>query len=700
MSDPKGQQSLDQQQSSQTPQQTPDPSAQPAAAPTPTSALTTPFQTPSALSPDPSQAQGAQAASPLPPPQYSPSPSPPDSPRSSHDDSQVSDPDNTIVIKTVDEEVSLRTPRATLPSEGFLSDQTEKQDRTYKEKSLTPKAVRDRWRADTLRKQQEAALLKAELEKEKQKQLEERLRKARLEEFRKLERLRKEEAKRKAMTDAQKKAEIDVLSRKYKYDGDDSEDEQLDDQNQSLDHQLIILRLRKSRRQALKGSQNIAKLFKDALVGVVDKSSTAHPIFTGSKDEKASAHLLLVKDWMEKHQITEEQIVDRFQETLKGGARVWYDELAKTGMTWSSLQQEFTIEFSKQGKSIMDLKNEWVNFKFDPNKGDIRKFIRDVETTAKLLHYDEDHIVTALHQAMPPTVFYAVVSQKNLPALKAQLTDIFKHAPKEQQSEPQGATGGNPFLVHQHSQPLPARQVNQPQYVQPAPYTVQQVAPAPVSSYWEASPAQFTPSQAPSQPPPAPPRPTPPYKPQITGPSRGRGRPLPPNRGDNRPQGRQWQRSPRPQQNWSRDNRDRTPRNRYQGPPRENRGRYREKYDPQRTRKFQNPNPNPGRRPRLTDADKQKLRDEGRCYYCKEEGHWADNCPQKQRQRQENPYRQRQVVPVPQGSANMYYGQNQGMEAQFYQYLQQPYHYTGEEQEEVSDEYPLNAESYLTEEEN
>ena len=35
----------------------------------------------------------------------------------------------------------------------------------------------------------------------------------------------------------------------------------------------------------------------------------------------------------------------------------------------------------------------------------------------------------------------------------------------------------------------------------------------------------------------------------------------------------------------------------------------------------------------LTDADKKKLMDEGRCFYCKEKGHHANWCPKKPRQR-------------------------------------------------------------------
>ena len=35
----------------------------------------------------------------------------------------------------------------------------------------------------------------------------------------------------------------------------------------------------------------------------------------------------------------------------------------------------------------------------------------------------------------------------------------------------------------------------------------------------------------------------------------------------------------------------------------------------------------------LTEADKKKLMDEGRCFYCKEKGHRANRCPKKPQRR-------------------------------------------------------------------
>ena len=53
----------------------------------------------------------------------------------------------------------------------------------------------------------------------------------------------------------------------------------------------------------------------------------------------------------------------------------------------------------------------------------------------------------------------------------------------------------------------------------------------------------------------------------------------------------------------------------------------------------------------LSDADKKKLMDEGRCFYCKEKGHRANRCPKKPRQQlstnQSNPPSCARVTEVP-----------------------------------------------------
>jgi hypothetical protein len=379
---------------------------------------------------------------------------------------------------------------------------------------------------------------------------------------------------------------------------------------------------------------------------------------------------------MEKNDIDQEAIVKRFTETLSGSARIWYDELSTVGLTWDKLQQEFTIEFTKQGKSIMDLKTEWVNFKFDPDRMDIRSFIREVKTTATLLEYDDDHIVSTLKSAMPRQVYYSIVREKKLDELEELLKDIFKNVQRGNLPAP-GAVGGNPF----------AGMMSKPQKMAPPVYTQIQpyyVAPQPETAYWEVS--EITSGNQHRNAPP----PMPPYKPVIQekktraprqDPQQGRGPPM-----QNRDR-RNWRNQRPPQRNF-RDRGGRFQRN--QG-----------KYDPKRTRHFQNPNPNRGKKPRYTDNDKQKEIDWNRCHYCKENGHWAKDCPQKRKQA---------GFPGKTGnkaqwkSKKAQFNQFREIAEQYYQFMQEKdqsfYHDQPDEQEIEQRPMQMQATAYIPHEEN
>ena len=495
-------------------------------------------------------------------------------------------------------------------------------------------------------------------------------------------------------TDAEKDNLILFLKNKYPYDDDDSEDEKLN-ANTDRDHALMVLNLRKSK----KSTHKLTAMFGKALSGAMDKSSSVKPVFTGSKDEKASAHLLLVQDWMKRQEINEEEIVKRFQETLQGNARIWYDELNVANTTWEQLQKEFTIEFSKQGKSIIDLKTEWVHYKFDPDKMDIRKFIREVKTTATLLDYDDDHIVTALKQAMPKGVYYAIAREKKLPDLEETLKEIFKHAQRGQTTSEQ-ASGGNPFMTMMNKQRYMPTQLYNPAYgtlisngrINPVLDT---------QAYWDiANPISRDGNQQP---------PLPPFKPTIQNRvkppirgnnpfQRGRGRGNQ-NRGGN-PQGKpKWDMRRRDGDNWGKGNwqNKTTGWNRRGGNrPFRGSGSNPPKYNPNKTRRFQNPNPNRGRKPRFTDNDRQKAQDWNRCFYCGEQDHWQKDCPQKQMDMM------KKGKPKAKDKANMM----REIKDQYFQFLQdqmgqdpaQPYKYEDEEYEELDPHIPAAA--YLDAQEN
>ena len=61
------------------------------------------------------------------------------------------------------------------------------------------------------------------------------------------------------------------------------------------------------------------------------------PLFLGKPEEDAEEHLLRTNDWMETHNLPNDQKVRRFCLTLMGEARLWYDTLGAVQLDWQTL---------------------------------------------------------------------------------------------------------------------------------------------------------------------------------------------------------------------------------------------------------------------------------------------------------------------------------------------------------------------------
>ena len=63
------------------------------------------------------------------------------------------------------------------------------------------------------------------------------------------------------------------------------------------------------------------------------------PMFSGTSNEDAEAHLLRTEDWMNTHDFPEDQKVGRFCLTLMGKARLWYAALnvQQQQLNWDGL---------------------------------------------------------------------------------------------------------------------------------------------------------------------------------------------------------------------------------------------------------------------------------------------------------------------------------------------------------------------------
>ena len=418
---------------------------------------------------------------------------------------------------------------------------------------------------------------------------------------------------------------LEMLELKYPYEEEDPCDKETDPANTEEENLKII----QYRRQREKDEQ----MQKCMETLSLQQSEKHKPSFNGDKDKKPDSHILLVEDWKDKHNISDSRILRRFKETLEGSARLWYEELDMTGMTWEKMQQEFIREYTKEGKSNFQIKYDQSHLRFDPEKDNIKEFIRDIKTTGKILKQSDEEIRQTLAEAVPPEMYYVASSCQSLEKLCEFLTNTLN---SRRMRKEKAATAGtsSPFMTMQTSTE------NKPQQ-QPNP------------------PPQDRSPQRPR-----------PFKPWITPSRRGRpsySQPPPPRRYDNRNyrddrtprdnrnfRGRSFNRSnqrggynqggynprfnrqrsfnrgPRRWNNY--DNRSQSPRFRSQSRDRFNRNRFRsfsesrERYNPRTTRRFISPKPPPATY-RDSDNRRQQKIDSTRCFRCNEPGHWAAECP-------------------------------------------------------------------------
>ena len=75
------------------------------------------------------------------------------------------------------------------------------------------------------------------------------------------------------------------------------------------------------------------------------------PEFSGKPEEDVEEHLLRTNDWMETHNLPDDQKVRRFCLTLMGEARLWYETLGTAQLDWETLRDHFCQQYSKFGST-------------------------------------------------------------------------------------------------------------------------------------------------------------------------------------------------------------------------------------------------------------------------------------------------------------------------------------------------------------
>jgi len=382
-------------------------------------------------------------------------------------------------------------------------------------------------------------------------------------------------------------ARIRKLDNLYPYDPNDPEDESLTTASDNTE-KMEILKYRKERAQE-RDRREQAKTLTEAMKSMrvtATKSMKDVPKFHGKSGESAIAHLLTVADWKDREGMDQEEMKEKFSETLRDEARIWFHDQKHD--TWEELRKSFICEFDREGKSVRQLRSDWLRERFDPHKEDIKVFIRRFNVTAELIDMNEDAIVAQLKEAMPEEMIAPLFDKTDKEVIEKLLISFYKAKAARAQTASQNPQASNPFA-----------RLYQFRTLQPVANGAELEG-----NYEREEEDQFNPQRAK------------PFKPQIYQPKRRGSFPLK----GNRPL-RKYPMTPRS-----------TPtrglvRKRF-GPVQRRNARIDKTrpYDPRRPQKFINAKP---RHPKIRDSDqdRQKRYDGFRCHHCKELGHWRNECP-------------------------------------------------------------------------
>ena len=172
------------------------------------------------------------------------------------------------------------------------------------------------------------------------------------------------------------------------------------------------------------------------------------PVFKGKKGEDPEDHILKVEDYFGLHQIEDQRDkIKRFKDTLFETARKWAQNLSYTDVTKfdydpanandkiASMKYLFLARFAKEGRTLEAAYSAWGALTFDPNKDDIEQFIQKVEELAKKLGNNQDAQVMAVKSVLPRDVYGICMTYKTLTELKAFLIELFSN-PKMREAVP------------------------------------------------------------------------------------------------------------------------------------------------------------------------------------------------------------------------------------------------------------------------
>ena len=187
------------------------------------------------------------------------------------------------------------------------------------------------------------------------------------------------------------------------------------------------------------------------------------PIFKRKKGEDPEDHILKVEDYFTLHSIEDaSEKIKRFKSTLCEIACKWVDTLDfKIVMKWESkkprdkhaaLKQLFLQRFAKEGRTLESTYDAWKTLSFDPAKEDIEQFIAKVRNLTRKLGYNKDAQLMAVKNVLPRDVYGICMTQNDLGELEKFLVQLFSN-PKMREVVPGPAVVSSEpgvFSIGQH----------------------------------------------------------------------------------------------------------------------------------------------------------------------------------------------------------------------------------------------------------
>ena len=202
--------------------------------------------------------------------------------------------------------------------------------------------------------------------------------------------------------------------------------------------------------------------FKKAIVDAFQEanrnSTYPMPSFAGKKGEKPEDHTLRFEDYVQHYDIAPDRQSQAFMKTLTGKARAWADttkegadlpvyqavDPAARADVEKSLKHLFLTHFAVQGRMPEALYTEWQNLSYDPAKDDIEDFVRDVKKLAEQLGYGDTAALMAVRGALPLDLQNLTVNMNDLETVKKLLIKIFDNPKMKQNYAKKEATTSTP----------------------------------------------------------------------------------------------------------------------------------------------------------------------------------------------------------------------------------------------------------------